>query len=108
MATNDRGQRERDAATEETPAAKRCRQQKANALASEDMQVDASINTQQAQHTSTVVPIANADDVLIQMVLSGGCSHDQVVQFCIASGIPLSRMLRLDLMRLNKYQQSNP
>lgn len=120
MAANDRGQREMDAATEDmTPAAKRCRRQEAaNAQlivpASEDMQVDsACINTLQAaaqQHTgaAVVAPILSADDVLTQMVLSGGCSHDQVVQFCVSSGIPLSRMLRLDLMRLNRSQQSNP
>jgi hypothetical protein len=30
---------------------------------------------------------------------SGARSYDQVVQFCRSVGIPLSRMLRLDLMR---------
>lgn len=43
----------------------------------------------------------SADQILVQMVQSGNYSYDQVVQFCIQSGIPLSRMLRLDLMRLN-------
>lgn len=39
------------------------------------------------------------DKILIEMVRSGDCSYDEIVRFCISSGIPLSRMLRLDLMR---------
>jgi hypothetical protein len=41
------------------------------------------------------------DEILIQMVQSGCYSQDDVVNFCMSSGIPLSRMLRLDLMRLS-------
>ena len=41
------------------------------------------------------------DEILIQMVQSGCYTQEEVVNFCISSGIPLSRMLRLDLMRLN-------
>jgi len=49
----------------------------------------------------------HADQILVQMVQSGNYSYDQVVQFCIQSGIPLSRMLRLDLMRLNDSNNNN-
>lgn len=44
----------------------------------------------------------NPDDILVAMVQSGNHTHDEVVQFCLQSGIPLSRMLRLDLMRLSQ------
>jgi len=44
----------------------------------------------------------NPDDILVSMVQSGNHTHDEVVQFCLQSGIPLSRMLRLDLMRLSR------
>jgi hypothetical protein len=50
----------------------------------------------------------SADDILVQMVKSGCYSHEQVVEFCISSGIPLSRMLRLDLMRLISTRTGNP
>lgn len=45
--------------------------------------------------------LLSPDDILIQMIKqSGAKSYDEIVQFCLSSGIPLSRMLRLDLMRL--------
>jgi len=47
-------------------------------------------------------PKQNPDEILVQMVQTGNYSYDQVVQFCISSNIPLSRMLRLDLMRQGK------
>jgi myosin-crossreactive antigen len=46
----------------------------------------------------------SADDILVQMVQSGCYSHGQVVDFCIEAGIPISRMLRLDLMRLSNVK----
>lgn len=51
--------------------------------------------------TSTLVTTLSPDEILIQMVQSGCYSQEEVVNFCISSGIPLSRMLRLDLMRLS-------
>lgn len=41
----------------------------------------------------------NPDDILLEMIRSGNYSKEQVVEFCIQVDIPLSRMLRLDLMR---------
>jgi len=41
-----------------------------------------------------------------QMVLRCGTalsSYGDVVDFCLSSGVPVSRMLRLDLMRLRRY-----
>ena len=46
----------------------------------------------------------SADEILVQMIQSGSYSREQVVDFCIETGIPLSRMLRLDLMRLSNVQ----
>ena len=42
----------------------------------------------------------SADEILVQMVQNGCYTHEQVVDFCISSGIPLSRMLRMDLLRI--------
>jgi hypothetical protein len=49
---------------------------------------------------STSITTLSPDEILIQMVQSGCYSQEEVVNFCISSGVPLSRMLRLDLMRL--------
>ena len=84
-------------ATEQSTPTKRCRLDHHRLSSSLDyMQIEAMINS----NTQSV------DDILVLMVQSGGYAHAQVVHFCIASGIPLSRMLRLDLMRLNKIQES--
>ena len=64
--------------------------------------MDTSLDETDANGTTTrVAAIAtpSPDEILIQMVQSGCHSHEDVVKFCISSGIPLSRMLRLDLMR---------
>lgn len=58
--------------------------------------------------TSFQLPSSDPDQVLMQMIRrsrdpaggSGPLSHQQVVEFCRSSGIPLSRMLRLDLLGL--------
>jgi hypothetical protein len=63
----------------------------------DDMRVEMTTNT---PATGSAVP-SSPDDVLIDMIQSGQYSRTQVVQFCLSAGIPLSRMLRLDLMRLN-------
>ena len=59
--------------------------------------VDASGKANKNTTLTTISP----DEILIQMVQSGCYSQDDVVNFCISTGIPLSRMLRLDLMRLS-------
>lgn len=41
------------------------------------------------------------DKILTEMIESGRYTQDQVIQYCIESGVPLSRMFRLDLMRAN-------
>jgi hypothetical protein len=64
----------------------------------DDMVVETTTNT--AAAGAILIPSA-PDDILIDMIQSGQYSHTQVVQFCLSAGIPLSRMLRLDLMRLN-------
>jgi hypothetical protein len=61
-------------------------------------------STEGSKRSST---IPSADDILVEMIQSGRYTHNQVVHFCLASGIPLSRMLRLDLMRLNKASDTN-
>jgi hypothetical protein len=80
----------------------------------------------QGHPNTAATSLSPEDEVLIQMVLcgrgnadnkndgrssngGGGQWHrhrrqytqDEIVQFCLQSGIPLSRMLRLDLMRLS-------
>ena len=52
--------------------------------------------------TSNPITTMPPDEILTQMVQSGCYSQEEVVNFCISSGIPLSRMLRLDLMRLSR------
>jgi hypothetical protein len=63
-----------------------------------DMVVEMTLNT--GTPAGAAVPSA-PDNILIDMIQSGQYSRTQVVQFCLSAGIPLSRMLRLDLMRLN-------
>lgn len=43
------------------------------------------------------------DKILKEMVAAGNYRQDEIVQFCLDSGIPLSRMFELDLMRLNRH-----
>lgn len=43
---------------------------------------------------------SNPDDILIEMMQCGNYNQHQIVSFCRQSGIPLSRMLKLDLMRI--------
>ena len=68
-----------------------------------DTTMDDDVDTNVGNATATSVAIAtlSPDEILIQMVQSGCYSQEAVVHFCISSGIPLSRMLRLDLMRLS-------
>jgi hypothetical protein len=47
------------------------------------------------------------DTILQEMVTAGNYTQDEIIQFCIDSGIPLSRMLELDLMRLNTNNNNN-
>jgi hypothetical protein len=97
---NDRGlQRQLLDGSDGAAPTKRVKHQPSATSSTADMQIETLIN----QHNSTVTP--SADDILVQMVQCGDYSHDQVVQFCISSGIPLSRMLRLDLMRLSKQKK---
>jgi hypothetical protein len=71
----------------------------------DDMVVEMTTNT--GTPADAAVPSA-PDDVLIDMIQSGQYSRTQVVQFCLSAGIPLSRMLRLDLMRLNNRPPPPP
>jgi hypothetical protein len=70
------------------------------------------------QHESCYEPMCNGcemsssqtlpsqDAILIQMIQeSGATSCDDVAQFCLSTGIPMSRMLRLDLVGLRKTQR---
>uniref|UniRef100_A0A7S3P7U3 Uncharacterized protein n=1 Tax=Amphora coffeiformis TaxID=265554 RepID=A0A7S3P7U3_9STRA len=51
-------------------------------------------------------PIPSPDDVLVHMIQqSGAKTSAEVVEFCLATGIPLSRCFKLDLMR--QLQQNN-
>ncbi|GAX15470.1 hypothetical protein FisN_8Lh229 [Fistulifera solaris] len=62
---------------------------------------DASRNTMEVE---TFLPVSESllsqDEVLIEMIQqSGAQSYADIVNFCVKTGIPLSRMFRLDLMR---------
>jgi hypothetical protein len=47
------------------------------------------------------VHIPSQDEILIDMIKqSGAKSYDEITKFCLSTGIPMSRLLRLDLMRL--------
>jgi hypothetical protein len=50
---------------------------------------------------TTAAAPCQRDTILQEMVTAGNYTQDEIIQFCIDSGIPLSRMLELDLMRLN-------
>ncbi|KAL7559723.1 hypothetical protein ACA910_003308 [Epithemia clementina (nom. ined.)] len=51
-------------------------------------------------HCLPSVKTPSPDEVLTQMIVqSGAKSYSEVVNFCMSTGIPISRMLRLDLMR---------
>jgi hypothetical protein len=69
----------------------------------------------------STIPTLDPDQVLVQMIQQfanshaeqgglsrpgEGLSYSQVVEFCRSSGIPLSRMLRLDLLGLCNPQAS--
>ena len=89
------------------PSKRRRQHEASRPIDGDTMDVDVTTTT-----TTTSIPyyrsnVGNSDETLIQMVQSGQYSHDQVVQFCIQSGIPLSRMLRLDLMRLTVSTNDN-
>lgn len=101
---NDRGgcQRRPDLSLDEGPTNKRIKAQPlvpSSADTTATVHVEATMKYQQISSTTF-----SADDVLVQMVQSGNYSQDQVVEFCRSSGIPLSRMLRLDLMRLGSQK----
>jgi hypothetical protein len=59
------------------------------------MDVDANPATISTVRTES---LPNPDEILVQMVTSGSHTRAEVVEFCINSKIPLSRMFRLDLM----------
>lgn len=64
------------------------------------MDVDASTANSILRTTES---LSNPDEILLQMVQSGSHTYAEVVEFCINSKIPLSRMFRLDLMsQVNK------
>lgn len=63
--------------------------------------VDTSTGSGDNKNALSITTTLSPDEILIQMVQSGCYSQEDVVNFCISSGIPLSRMLRLDLMRLS-------
>jgi hypothetical protein len=46
--------------------------------------------------------VSRCDTILQEMVTAGRYTPDEIIQFCLDAGIPLSRMLELDLMRLNR------
>jgi hypothetical protein len=50
---------------------------------------------------TTIVNLPSQDQILIDMIQhSGATSYSDIVQFCLSTGIPMSRMLQLDLMRI--------
>lgn len=49
----------------------------------------------------------DSDAILREMVATGSYNQDEIIQFCIDAGIPLSRMLELDLMRTNHSTQQH-
>ena len=79
---------------------KRIRQHEGNDDGADDMDVDMT-PIKPPPPAAASSNTTNPDDILVAMVQSGNHTHDEVVQFCLQSGIPLSRMLRLDLMRLS-------
>lgn len=88
------------------------RQEKANKRARHDIPICEMMevnNLSESDELSSMQlqrpPVSSPDDILVQMVQSNQYSHDEVVQFCIQSGIPISRMLRLDLMRLKNTKK---
>jgi hypothetical protein len=107
MVTKDRSQRTQlDAVVEVTRVAKRRRHLQATTTTTASSHNGTQVAPMHSSNTSNRAATPSADDILVGMVQAGGYSHQQVVYFCISSGIPLSRMLRLDLMRLNKAQQN--
>jgi hypothetical protein len=54
--------------------------------------------TREEQQTT----VSRRDTILQEMVTAGRYTPDEIIQFCLDTGIPLSRMLELDLMRLNR------
>lgn len=68
------------------------------------MEMDEATPTTKAGSSTTGTTAAapcQGDTILQEMVTAGNYTQDEIIQFCIDSGIPLSRMLELDLMRLN-------
>lgn len=60
----------------------------------------------QAQSTATTSGRVDSNRILREMIAGGNYSQDEIVQFCIDSGIPLSRMFELDLIRLGRPGQN--
>jgi len=83
---------------------KRIRQQEGNDDGADDaMDVDMT----PIKPPPPATAFTNPDDILVAMVQSGNHTHDEVVQFCLQSGIPLSRMLRLDLIRVSRNNNTD-
>jgi hypothetical protein len=63
--------------------------------------------------TTTPLPIIkhnlqSQDEILIEMIQNSNAkTYNDIVQFCLSSGIPMSRMLRLDLIRLVDNNNNN-
>lgn len=53
----------------------------------------------------TVLP--TQDETLVEMILqSNATTYDEILNFCLSVGIPVSRVLQLDLMRLAQMKSS--
>jgi len=96
-------QRRRKLETEMYPVEdsnKKIRQHEASGNDDGSMEVDSNLPAAAATKS-------NPDEILVQMVQDGAHSQVEVIDFCILSGIPLSRALRLDLLRLNTSRHDN-
>jgi hypothetical protein len=62
--------------------------------------MDVSMEDYEKRDGCNTISNLSADEILVQMVQSACYSQEDVVNFCITTGIPISRMLRLDLIRV--------
>jgi hypothetical protein len=99
-----RSRRDGDDHRAPAPATKRTRQQQQQQESDADAAMDVESSAPAAE---TRVNFPTEDEVLIDMIRqSGAKSYEEVVEFCISAGIPLSRMLRLDLIRESQGRSS--
>jgi hypothetical protein len=71
------------------------------------MKIDDVVVQKSAREEQQTTTVSRCDTILQEMVTAGRYTPDEIIQFCLDTGIPLSRMLELDLMRLNRTTRNN-